>query len=184
MKGKDLLEAMSLVDDKYVDEAENKRLKRGMPIGWLSMAACLCILIGGAMFWLQPRAGNDCAPMENAAAGGTLLEDTLSRAEQEPENSAVADDGQTQTYFIGQVLEIYENSCLVAVTDSGSSYITVGTEVFVPTDIEGSPELTAGDHIKVVFDGMVAETYPLQIFTVFSVDKTDSGGNAVSEGQP
>lgn len=90
MTGKDLLVAMSLVDEKYVDEAENKRLKRSLPMGWLSMAACLCILIGGAIFWLQPRCGSDCAPMENAAAGGSMLmdEETQASMEQVPEMNA------------------------------------------------------------------------------------------------
>lgn len=81
MTGKDLLEAMSLVDEKYVDEAESKHLKRGMPLTWLSMAACLCILICGAMFWLQPEVSNDGAVMENAAAGEMIMDEELTRTE-------------------------------------------------------------------------------------------------------
>lgn len=84
MTGKDLLEAMGLVDERYVDEAENKRLKRGVPMGWLSMAACLCILIAGAIFWLQPEVSNDCAVMENAAGSFMPEQETMASMEQAP----------------------------------------------------------------------------------------------------
>lgn len=87
MNGKDLLEAMSLVDEKYVDEAENKGLKRGMPMGWLSVAACLCVLIGGALFWLQPWAGSDSASAENMAAADMELDGTMAGKGNAPEAS-------------------------------------------------------------------------------------------------
>ena len=43
MNGKDLFEAMSHVDERYIDEAESKMIPKTIP--WLklaSMAACLC----------------------------------------------------------------------------------------------------------------------------------------------
>ena len=50
MTGTDLLEALSFVDEKYIQEAENARLSAKIPwIKVLSVAACLCILITGAL---------------------------------------------------------------------------------------------------------------------------------------
>ena len=82
MNGKDLLEAMTYVDEKYVDEAEKQSLKRSVPLGWLSAAACLCILIGGAVFLLQPGVSKDCAAMPE---NGSVMEDTAMEAERATE---------------------------------------------------------------------------------------------------
>ena len=48
MSGKDLFEGMSYVDERFVDEAENKTLPKHLVSPWLkvaSMAACLCLII-------------------------------------------------------------------------------------------------------------------------------------------
>lgn len=76
MNGKDLLEAMGHVDEKYVDEAEYRTLKRRLPVGWLSVAACLCLLIGGAMFLLKPGYSNDCAAMPESNSGSNMAMDS------------------------------------------------------------------------------------------------------------
>lgn len=50
MNSKVFSEAMSLLDDKYVDEAVGYRSKRKVN-GWLKFAAaaCLCLVVGGAL---------------------------------------------------------------------------------------------------------------------------------------
>lgn len=82
MNGNDLLRAMGHADEQYVAEAETKGLRKGLPLGWLSMAACLCILIGGALFWLQLRTGSDSTAMENAAVNDMLPEETHAEADE------------------------------------------------------------------------------------------------------
>ena len=50
MTGTELFEALSFVDERYIQEAETIRLKGSIP--WmkiLSVAACLCILITGVL---------------------------------------------------------------------------------------------------------------------------------------
>ena len=81
MNGKDLLEAMGSVDEKFVDEAENKIVRKRIPMGWLSAAACLCILIGGAMLWLKPVYTNDCAMPESNGSSDMLSDETLAATE-------------------------------------------------------------------------------------------------------
>ena len=56
MSGKDLFEGMSYVDERFVDEAENKSYPKRVVSPWLkvaSMAACLCLLIF-CLYNLQP----------------------------------------------------------------------------------------------------------------------------------
>lgn len=68
MTGKELLEGMSFVEDELVQESESKRRKKKPLVGWLSMAACLCIVAGSVFAWkYQSRSGNEFALMENAA---------------------------------------------------------------------------------------------------------------------
>ena len=48
MSGKDLFEGMSYVDERFVDEAENKSFHKPVVYSWIkvaSIAACLCLII-------------------------------------------------------------------------------------------------------------------------------------------
>ncbi len=84
-----------------------------------------------------------------------------------------------QAYFVGKVIEKYEASCLLEVTNNGNQYFASGDAVVVNTNVEGCPDYSVGDFLRVGFDGTVAESYPLQIPKVFSIDKTDEMGNAI-----
>ncbi|MBQ5591957.1 MAG: hypothetical protein IIU80_03345 [Clostridia bacterium] len=77
-------------------------------------------------------------------------------------------DGE-KACFKGKVIEKYENNCLVEVTDNGNQHFMLSDRVIVKTDIEGCPNYTVGDYLKIEFDGIVAESYPLQILNVFSI---------------
>ena len=76
-------------------------------------------------------------------------------------------------YFTGKVVEVYEKSCLVEVTDIGNGNFFVGEKVVVHTDNENCPEYDLGDSLTISFDGKVALSYPPQIFNVSIVHKTD-----------
>lgn len=93
MSGKDLFEGMSYVDERFVDEAENKPLPKRIASPWIkvvSMAACLCLIIF-SLYTLHPylnrgetegAAGQDVA---DAVPEGTV-ENEL---EQEPQESVI-----------------------------------------------------------------------------------------------
>ena len=82
-------------------------------------------------------------------------------------------------YFVGKVIEIYESGCFVEVTNEGNyGRLPLGTTVRVTTNIKNCPEYAVGDHLKVTFDGTVAESYPPQILHVLVIEKTDSAGNS------
>lgn len=74
-----------------------------------------------------------------------------------------------QYYFSGKVIETYEKSCLIEVTDTGNQSFNLGLCLIVHTNVENCPEYNEGDHLRIVFDGMVAESYPPQILRVFEI---------------
>lgn len=70
MSGKDLLEGMSYVDEKYVDEAETQSIQ--MTSGqawmkWVSLAACLCILVFGIVSFGDPWNSGENSVMHDTA---------------------------------------------------------------------------------------------------------------------
>ena len=71
MTGQELLEALSFVDERYIAEAETAKLGRNIPwMKWVSMAACLCILITGVYAYklLQPKGATESMAAPEAAA--------------------------------------------------------------------------------------------------------------------
>lgn len=70
MNSMDLLSAMSYVDERFVDQAENQTVVRSIPWSkWISVAACFCIIVAGA-FSLRSffdRGKLESCPAEGAA---------------------------------------------------------------------------------------------------------------------
>lgn len=86
-------------------------------------------------------------------------------------NNGGEDEAQTDYYFSGKVLEIYETRCLLEVTDTGNGNFTVGDKIIVNTSIENCPTYDIGDTLTVVFDGKVALSYPAQVLAVYRIIK-------------
>ena len=74
-------------------------------------------------------------------------------------------------HFSGRVLEMYEDRCLVEVTDGGNQQIPLGEIYVVNTSVDGCPDYEVGDTLKIVFDGKVALSYPAQILSVYKIQK-------------
>lgn len=68
MTGKGILEALSFVDEKYIEEAETGTFRRATPIVrvMLPLAACLCL----AFLGLMNRPATETAPAEQEAQVG------------------------------------------------------------------------------------------------------------------
>lgn len=85
-----------------------------------------------------------------------------------------------QVYFDATVLEVKKKSIKVKCSESFDSGIPVDEEFSVTTNIVESgelPDLNAGDHIRIVFDGIIKESYPLQLGNVFARYLLDENGN-------
>ena len=85
-----------------------------------------------------------------------------------------------QVYFDATVLEVKKKSIKVKCSESFDSGIPVDEEFSVTTNLVESgelPDLNAGDHIRIVFDGIIKESYPLQLGNVFAIYLLDENGN-------
>ena len=75
-------------------------------------------------------------------------------------------------YFTAEAVKENESTYLIEVTDGENSGITVGEQAVIGMDAisqAGCPELKEGDLIRVVFDGNVMETAPLQLGEIYSI---------------
>ena len=68
MTGKELLEGMSFVDDEIIQDSECRRTRRRVPMGLISMAACLCIVAGSVFAWSK-LSQNSFGNMTEEASG-------------------------------------------------------------------------------------------------------------------
>ena len=85
-----------------------------------------------------------------------------------------------QVYFDATVLEVKNKSIKVKCSESFDSGIPVDEEFSVTMNrVESGelPDLNAGDHIRIVFDGIIKESYPLQLGNVFAIYLLDENGN-------
>ena len=85
-----------------------------------------------------------------------------------------------QVYFDATVLEVKKKSIKVKCSESFDSGIPVDEEFSVTTNrVESGelPDLNAGDHIRIVFDGIIKESYPLQLGKVFAIYLLDENRN-------
>lgn len=91
------------------------------------------------------------------------------------------EEQNSQDYFNATVLSVHDTYLSVECLAETSGAISPGTEVTVSTEVAdagGIPELTEGDCVRVVFDG-VQETYPVQLHTVFAIYLLDENGEVV-----
>ena len=123
MSGKDLFEGMSYVDERFVDEAENKALPIRVVSPWIkvaSTAACLCLIIF-SLYNLQPYLRGETEGIHQEAGEGSpegIEEDKLDQesAIQAPAEGAVEEvpsvilrvEEMTEIGFIGTVAQLVD----------------------------------------------------------------------------
>ena len=87
-----------------------------------------------------------------------------------------------QAYFNAKVLEVNKEYVDVRCIEAFNSGISVDEEFSVTKDVvsaEGVPELNVDDNIRVVFNGDVMESDPLQIGTVYAIYLLDENGEVI-----
>ena len=88
-----------------------------------------------------------------------------------------------QAYFNATVLAVNEGSAELEYTDKLTSGISVGERFTISTDTassDGAPELAVGDAVRVVFDGRIMESYPIQLGTIFAIYLLDENGGVMA----
>ena len=113
MNGKDFFEAMSYVDERFVDEAENGKIPKttgSLWIRWGSLAACLCLMVL-AVYGLRPY-------WDRTATEGILIEDVQEFVNGTPGSIPEVPsvilyvDETTETGFVGIVTELVDTDVL------------------------------------------------------------------------
>ena len=101
MNGKDLLEGLNHVEDRYVDEAEYGKLTKRVPVGWISMAACICLIVTVLLSSGGMKTAEDSAVAE-AQNNGAVLDRAESDLETYVETSTTLVCGETYRYSIDE----------------------------------------------------------------------------------
>lgn len=175
MTGADLLEALSFVDEKYIQEAENARLSAKIPwVKVLSVAACLCILITGALALERMSAETEAAApaipesaeiLEEPAAAapkeeaGTPFMPEEAFSESAAEVKVPTDELAHVPYAKLRVVTILEDGSFEAIAEA-TQEMEMDTRVTVvvdPSKVPGAEE-TILDTIGVV-EGALVEIY-------------------------
>lgn len=95
--------------------------------------------------------------------------------------SACGSETTDSATFQATILEADENGFLVEPV-AGSEELNSADRIVVPmTAMESSPEPEIGDTLEIVYDGDIAESYPAQINTVYSIRVVEEGSSANEE---
>ena len=79
-----------------------------------------------------------------------------------------------QVYFNAQVLEVNKGYIKVRCVETFNSGISVDEEFSVTTDV-----VSNSDNIRVVFNGEIMESYPIQLGTIYAIYLLDENGEVL-----
>ena len=89
----------------------------------------------------------------------------------------------TDAYFNATVLEIHENSILVEPFE-GSEELKSADRILASCIINSNhkvPEMKEGTTVRIVYNGIIAETYPAQINEVYAIYLVNSKGEIIEK---
>lgn len=73
--------------------------------------------------------------------------------------------------FTGTITEIFDKSIMVSV-DEGEEELKSSDKIIISLDVkskDSKTHFTVGDRVNVFYDGVIAESYPAQINTVYEI---------------
>lgn len=87
----------------------------------------------------------------------------------------------TSPFFIAKVVEIREKTMLVKVTHEGNTGMSVESKVSISTEkiagVIADDRLSVTDnYLRIEFDGVIMESYPLQLGEIFKIVVTNANG--------
>ena len=154
MSGKDLFEGMSYVDERFVDEAENKTLPKRVISPWIkvaSMAACLCLIIF-SLYNLQPYLRGETEGITGEGAADampeSIIEDKMDLEPQESEIQVPAEEGAARApETLIRITEVTDSGFVGTVQNNGGfTAFDDGTEITVTIDPETEPNFKPEDY--------------------------------------
>ena len=172
MNGKDLFEAMSHVDERYIDEAESKMIPKNIP--WMklaTMAACLCLLVLTVHSLRLFLRGNETE--------GALMEDAQESAIGVPDDAPVGEvpsvilyvEDMTAVGFTGTVAELVDTD----IFEVGMELNVVLADTPRYETADGKPSVSAdfkiNDYVMVQFIEYNRETSTIVVNVVQEVSE-------------
>lgn len=196
MSGKDIIEGMSYVDERFVDEAEIKTLPKRIAVPWIkvaSVAACLCLIVF-SLYNLQSYLRGETVGMSNEGAAdpmpGGIVEDKLDSETQEAVSSTSSYgivgevpsvilyvENMTNLGFVGTVAQLVDTDIfelgmeLNVVVADGTRHETVYGNSTVSTD---SKTDYAGFYVLVQFVEYDRETGTIVVNMIQKADAPET----------
>lgn len=184
MKSELLIDALDYLDDDLLEKAALLRMKPvqkrsvkrpGLFYGSLAAAACLCLmltapfLLNGFLFRCGSTSDNSkefSGGLQEAPANGIYASNAADgiAAESCPKENTE----NITVFFDAVILELYENY-IIAEPAEESEFFSRYDKIMVSTDAISADELlrlTPGQTVRIVYDGTILDTEPLQISAV------------------
>ncbi len=95
MNGQEFLDKMGLIAPEYIEDAEEKLLKKNTWVKWCVLAACFCILIGGVIF-MRVATVNEAVDQPNDTAADMERNEQDTIIEVENPDTQVNDELNTE----------------------------------------------------------------------------------------
>lgn len=152
-----------LPEELIASTAQIRTKKRVTWAPWVALAACAClVLVLGAQ--LMPMMRLDNAAPESAKDDKVLTADDAYYA---GINGNVEHSLTTGTVLLVQVVEVQGNSLLVAPLEGES----LGQDSRIAVPVEDGSGYAAGDKLRIRYNGMLQETWPLQLGEIFGIER-------------
>lgn len=161
-----------LPEDLLAPVEKLRQRKRRPWVRWISLAACLCLLVGMPLVWFGVNGGvmekADAESMQEAPANSGILSDfPLYRVEEDMEYGEVC---TVSAVFRAKVLEVLSGTAFLAEPLEGEAELLCSDKIEIGMQgLDSVPELRAGDIVEITYDGMIQESYPARIPVVISV---------------
>lgn len=149
MNGKEMLEAMSFVDEKYIEDAEviPRRRTHWQPVA--AAAACLVLVLIGAWKAMPAR---DAAPETAAAQMDAAAVYSGDAGDQMPMVGAAASRSATPPEMTVTVVSQEGSTLRCTVDDPGTGEFTPGAEITVLLgDTNGTPEASLSGRLRITY---------------------------------
>lgn len=185
MSEKELLEAMSHVDEKFVHEAERGTIQKRNVVTlmkWVSVAACLCLLLLGAYnLYSIAGQGTNTENLSEDLPGGAVAVGTIPAAGgqsgsdlQPPAQAPTGEvpsvilrvDGITENGFVGTVTQL---------VDTDVFEVGVELKVLVAEGTDNQEHLKPGSNVLVQFIEYDRENATIVINVIDAVKPPEKG---------
>ncbi len=166
-----LHDALGELPEELLAPVDALRTRKRTPwVKWISMAACLALIVGFST-WLLPDFFGGVA-MDNAGEAAPELQyGCLDDAGMAPNDCVQNSASSTGLHsFRATVLEVHDTYLLVTPKEGQPEASTAGQiEVSLP-QLQQLPDIAIGDAIEIFYDGMLQETFPARATKVFRID--------------